>query len=551
MFDDLEQTRSTESPAAQTLQLAVLGPRETRYADLPERGAFLVGRARGADLRLTDPQVSRRHLVLQVAEQITIEELGSRNGTRHRGRLLAPHAPVELAVGDALTLGVHVLVLRPAPSSKSRRLADFGYLRARVEEECARAQRNGESFALLAVRVTSGSAPAVLDTLAAQLRPSDTLARLALPNTFAVLLPGPSPAEAAVILERIGQQLKQAGQGVRTALSCFPFDAGDATVLLARLTDLVVAARPVVAPSRDLVAGRSAEMTAIHASLERIAGGSISVLILGETGAGKDVIAEHIHRRSPRRAQPFLRLNCGALTENLLESELFGHERGSFTGAVQSKPGLLESAQGGTVFLDEIGELPLHLQVKLLQVLETRQVLRVGALRSVPIDVRFLAASNRELHAEVDSGRFRQDLLFRLEGFTVRVPPLRERPGEILPLAQQFLAEAARDSGRAAPRISDAAERLLLEQRWPGNVRELRNTMERAALLCDGVIEPSHLVRVPVAAPPDAREEERRRIIEALEQAAGNQTRAARALGMARSTFVLKLDAYGIPRPRK
>ena len=527
---EVEPTRPGGAlPEEALLELVVMGPDGIIQVALPPTGTLMVGRSRVSDVQLADDQASRRHASLQLGAVITVEDLGSRNGT---------------------------LVLRGA-TSPQRRVGDESYLRARLDEECARARRQEAPFALLAVRFLDGKIAKGLEILSALLRPSDTLVKLELRDTACALLPGPRPGEAAASLDRTVQQLKERGLRFRPALVCHPTDGNDAAALLERLERAVS-----VEPRRAEPAGertqsvQAPEMKAIHAALVRIAPGSISVLILGETGVGKDVLAEQIHRMSPRASGPFLRLNCGALTESLLESELFGHERGAFTGAWQSKPGLLESAQGGTVFLDEIGELPLHLQVKLLQVLETREVLRVGGVRPRAIDVRFLSATNRDLHEEVRRGRFRQDLLFRLEGFAVRVPPLRQRTEEILPLAHTFVAFAARELGRPAPEISPEAERELLALPWPGNIRQLRNTIERAVLLCGGRIEPSHLGRPHDAesrhpATPDPDDEEHRRILAALEQCAGNQTRAAKQLGVARSTLVLRLERYGIARPRR
>jgi two-component system, NtrC family, response regulator AtoC len=311
-------------------------------------------------------------------------------------------------------------------------------------------------------------------------------------------------------------------------------------------------------------------MSRLARFVERIARGQINVLVLGETGAGKEVLAERIHRLSPRRESPLLRLNCAALSESLLESELFGHERGAFTGAAGTKPGLLETAHGGTVFLDEVGELPLAIQAKLLRVIETRSVLRVGGLEPRAIDVRFIAATNRELEAEVARGAFRADLRFRLDGACVVVPPLRERVGEIAGLARQFAAEAAARLDAASPPIADDAMRWLERYAWPGNVRELRNVVERAVLLADdGAIALEHLPidrRVAPASPCAARTEaidtlddlrrrvaelERERILCALAQCGGNQTRAAKVLGMPRRTLVSRLAKYDVPRPRR
>lgn len=340
---------------------------------------------------------------------------------------------------------------------------------------------------------------------------------------------------------------------------------------------------------------RDEAMKRLYAMVERVAEGPISVLLLGETGVGKEVLAETIHRKSPRANRPFLRLNCGALSESLLESELFGHEKGSFTSAVRSKPGLFETAEKGTVFLDEIGELPLGIQVKLLRVLEDRQVMRVGGLSPRPIDVRFISATNRDLAAEVQRGTFRQDLYFRLNGIALSIPPLRERRDEIEPLARAFAMSAAASIGRGPPIITTQAMDALLHHDWPGNVRELRNAIERAVVLCDGVIRPEDFVldghapaaQTPAALstmsmrkaalerPPEIEESaslpsrdgvqtqpignlrqelgslERQRMIDALEKCAGNQTAAAAMLGIPRRTFVAKLAAYNIPRPRK
>jgi transcriptional regulator with PAS, ATPase and Fis domain len=302
------------------------------------------------------------------------------------------------------------------------------------------------------------------------------------------------------------------------------------------------------------------KMRDLYALAARIARGDISVLLLGETGAGKDVLAEAIHAASPRAARAMVKLNCAAFSEQLLESELFGHEKGAFTGAAAAKQGLLEVADGGTAFLDEVGELTAPMQAKLLRALEEGRVLRVGGTRPRPIDVRFVAATNRDLLGEVERGAFRRDLYFRLSAVCLAVPPLRERPAELLPLARAFLARACERLGRPALELSPAAIPELTSRPWPGNVRELRNAMERAALVCDGAfVGPEHLAAAPgqAAAPPSAqaREEtlraemealEKRRILDALERCGGNQTRAAELLGMPRRTLVKRLGQYGI-----
>ena len=315
-------------------------------------------------------------------------------------------------------------------------------------------------------------------------------------------------------------------------------------------------------------------MHALYALVDRIAAGNINLLIIGETGAGKELVAERLHHRSRRHARPFLRLNCAAVAESLLEAELFGYERGAFTGATQAKPGLLEAADGGTFFLDEVGEMPLTLQAKMLRALESQQVLRVGSLSPRAIDVRFVAATNRNLEKQVHLGLFREDLYFRLNGATVIVPPLRERVGEIGPLAAEFIRATSEDLGRRpAPTLRPEALLMLQGYAWPGNVRELKNFIERAVLVAPGdellpehfpiqrIASTLHLHRIglqtlPPPAPPappasGGTDAERERILAVLADCGGNQSRAAKELGISRTTLVTRLDGYGVPRPRK
>jgi transcriptional regulator of acetoin/glycerol metabolism len=307
-------------------------------------------------------------------------------------------------------------------------------------------------------------------------------------------------------------------------------------------------------------------MIRLYEVVARIARSDVPVLILGETGSGKEVVAHAVHLGSARTGGPFVRINCGALPSSLVESELFGHERGAFTGADRDKIGLLASASGGTIFLDEIGEMPLALQATLLRVLEEGAVRRVGATRSTPLDVRWVAATNRDLAVEAERGRFRKDLYYRLQGFVVAVPPLRDRRGEI-----RAIAHALAERGPTGPqRLTEQLLGALERYDWPGNVRELRNVLGSAALVADaGPIDTGHLPAAitgraaitrpgaTVVAPPTSQalrdvlaEEERRRIIEALQCSSGNQSRAAELLGMPRRTLVKRLRAYGIPRGR-
>ncbi len=341
--------------------------------------------------------------------------------------------------------------------------------------------------------------------------------------------------------------------------------------------DLESAARASAGAAR-----RDPAMHALYEQAMRASRSPISVLLLGETGVGKEVLARAIHTNSPRAKGPFLGINCAALAESLLESELFGNEKGAFTGAVAARAGLFEAGSGGTVFLDEVGDLPLSTQGKLLRVLEERMVTRLGSTRARSIDVRFVAATNRDVEGDSRTGRFRSDLYFRLAGISLAIPPLRERPAEVELLVETFVAAACRGLDRALLLVSAEALDLLRRYPWPGNVRELRNVMERAAVLCAGdTILPEHLppsllgAATPVGAATagaqaagaqeplsvsdhgggDLQREiktlERARITAALERCAGNQGKAAELLGISRRTLVSRLAEFGLPRPRK
>jgi two-component system response regulator AtoC len=375
------------------------------------------------------------------------------------------------------------------------------------------------------------------------LRPIDLLGAYG-PSEFEVLLPGLGP-EAAVSVARA--LARTVGARARTGIAVYPADGRHAGALVARACGRLRGEGDEVVEEAEAL---GEEMQRVHALAERAAAGSINLLILGETGAGKEVLARRVHRLSPRAGRPFVCINCAALSEPLLESELFGHERGAFTGATGAKPGLLETAPGGTVFLDEVGELPAALQAKLLRVIETRELTRVGSVRPRQIDVRFIAATNRDLEAEVARGAFRRDLFFRLNGMTLSLPPLRARPREIPALCRRFLEELSPAAGRkTAPRLTAAALAQLCAHPWPGNVRELRNAIERALLLAPGQeIGVEHLPGAAAAAPVAS---ERERILAALAACAGNQSRTARELGISRKVLLARLDSYGVKRPRK
>ncbi len=293
-------------------------------------------------------------------------------------------------------------------------------------------------------------------------------------------------------------------------------------------------------------------MRALLKRTARFAAADAPVMILGESGSGKEVVARALHEGSHRSDKPFVAVNVAALPADLLESELFGHARGAFTGATTAKPGLFEAAEGGTLFLDEIAEMPLALQAKLLRALQDGEVRRVGETRAFAVDVRIVCATHRDLAARVADGLFRQDLLFRLKVLTLNVPPLRERREDIVPLAKMLLAEERREELRLSP----AAVRLLESYAWPGNVRELQNAIKHGAALAEGnVIDVQHLPEDMVkpsashenGAPRALRrlaEVEREHILHVLEACGGSQGEAARVLGIGRNTLWRKLRAY-------
>ena len=310
------------------------------------------------------------------------------------------------------------------------------------------------------------------------------------------------------------------------------------------------------AAKRSLL-GHSSAMQTLLAAIERVADTSATVLILGESGSGKELVAETIHRLSGRAGGPLVKVNCAALPETLLEAELFGHERGAFTGAHRSRTGRFEAADGGTMFLDEIGDLNLAAQLKLFRVLQERVIERIGASRPIPVDVRLVTATNRDLAAEVRAGRFREELYYRLRVVELATPPLRARAEDVPLLAEAFCRELAAEHGRSVEGFSRTALNALVRHPWPGNVRELRNVVESAVVMARGrEIEladlPAELrgsegavaaLTVPYGeALADA---ERRYILATLDQVGGNKTQAARQLGVGAKTLYRKLESYG------
>ncbi|HEX3695120.1 MAG TPA: sigma 54-interacting transcriptional regulator [Polyangia bacterium] len=579
------------------LHLLVMSPDVFASHPLPASGALAIGRSSRAAVHIDDPMASREHAVLRVASQdgapvLAIEDVGSANGTRVRAGAIRAGQPVPILPGEAVIIGSTVImVLQNRSAPGPRRLWSHTYFEARVDDECARAAKNKASFALARVRFTG---PAhwtkVLPILARELNAPHVFATYG-PTDYEILFVDAKEGDVEALIRGVLESCRDGGLTATCGVAWYPKNGRSGDALLATANALLKG-RAGQQPAREVAASPEvAAMQRVRDMAARAASSPINVLILGECGVGKDVLAQLVHRLSPRAAKPFVALNCAGLTDSLMDSELFGHERGAFTGAIGAKIGLLESANGGSVFLDEIGDMPLPMQAKLLRVIETREVRPIGALKPHPIDVRFISATNKDLEAAVVKGEFRGDLMYRMNGITLVVPPLRERVDEIPTLLDTFVAAACRDIGRDRPLpVSSEVMDCLRRYHWPGNIRELKNVIERAVALCDGVeiriehlpMEKMRLTRELFMTPPEmampvARHEpatlsamptaemtknlpvltdptkvaERRRIIDALILHNGNQTRAAMHIGMPRRTFVSKLDYYGIPRPQK
>ena len=369
-----------------------------------------------------------------------------------------------------------------------------------------------------------------------------------------------NPAGEVVLISGFGT-LETAVQAVRAGAFDYiskPFNIGEvrATVARALSRDRTSEAQeaPADVPPEGII-GRTAGMLAVYKQIAYASDSTAPVLVQGESGTGKELVARAIHAHSPRAGRPFVAINCGAVTETLLESELFGHVRGAFTGAIADRKGVFEQAHGGTVFLDEIGDMAPAMQVKLLRVLQDGEIRPVGGNRAVHTDARVVAATNVDLDRAVAEQRFRQDLFYRLSVIVIRIPPLRERREDIPLLIEQFVGNACARTGRHAV-ISPEAVVALTSYRWPGNVRELENTIERLVVFSRGRIEVADLPETVLAAPsleermfqdlPSLDELERRYLIHVLDAVGGNRSRAAEALGIDRRTLYRMIERYNI-----
>jgi DNA-binding NtrC family response regulator len=553
----------------------------SRIVEVPDGAEISFGRARDAAVRIDHEKVSRIHArLVRRGSTILIEDLSSRNGVLING--LRIECQTRLHAGDEISIGPAMVVLGASTDLRRRAgIASAAVLEQRLTAEIDRARRYRRKVGLIMMRLSGEPAEvdAAIDRVAARLRLMDELAEYAL-DELAILVPECDREATLAIVQELEQEIRLGAAAVCAGWAAYPEDASHADSLLASARDALRharlgTARELSAAPEPLEVGGEGEpliidpqMRRLHVLLARIAASSITVLVLGETGVGKELAAEAVHRGSSRSGGPLVKVNCASLPENLLESELFGHERGAFTGADRRKQGYFEAADGGTMFLDEVGEMPLSLQVKLLRVLESRTIIRVGGTVEIPVNVRLVAATNRDLERAVELGTFREDLFFRVSGFTVVVPPLRNRPSEILPLMSLFLRAFARQLGQAVPVLSQEACRALLSYPWPGNVRELRNAAERAVVLqTEGIVSLEDLpervqdgrsfASAPTASPEkgdvedgsirsQVAELEQSALAAALQACGGNQTQAAKRLGITRRALIYKMQKYSL-----
>ena len=602
--------RRIESIDEPRVSLLVYGRDHAQIVQMTAERPVVIGRIPPSDLAIADMSLSRQHArFLLEGDQVVVEDLGSTNGTLVNGQRVQRAkvgADDRVALGS-VTVTVHVI----APSeSQLQGLDSHERFLAHLEDQVQHGKYFGRGLALLMVQTPGGVGASGehvshwYPKLRGLLRPVDRVGIYG-PTALLIALPEAGLGEATALGDRIAGLRAAGSPALRCGIALFP---GGGTSVEELLELSRVAARratperPVQCPAAEELAAegddhapvvQSAALREVFSTVERLARSGIPVLIQGPTGVGKEVVARAIHERSDRRSRPLRCMNCGAIPTQLMESALFGHERGAFTGADRQVKGVFEEAEGGSVLLDEIGELSPPAQAALLRVLESKQLCRVGSSREVTVDVRIMAATHCDLEDMCRAGRFRWDLLYRLNAMTLRIPALSERPEDIVPLATQFLRQACRTSQRVVRSISPRALELLVRYSWPGNVRELRNVIERAVVVAESDViteadfsdrlrpspsplSPKTLVpgqhstrEIAVFAtdedrthtdPSDeeadadfkdrVREFETSLILSALKVSGWNQTEAARRLRMPLRTLVHKIRAYGIKQSR-
>ncbi len=554
----------------------------SRLQPLPDIGEWVIGRAQDAPIRLADPTASRRHACLILTpSEVRIVDLDSHNGTYVNGEKVTK--PRVLTSRDVVTICGSTLLLQHQATAGRRPVLDVAQLRVCLADEVERTMRYHRPMALLVAELGEPVRPdsGVVALLRTALRRVDLSAWLS-PNQLAVVAPEMTRDEVADHAAKILHTLAPHCRSARVGYAQCPSDGGDADTLLDAASAAALSAAPgqLLAADAMPMSRRIGEdelivadpaMQRVYKLVERLAMSDIPVLITGETGTGKELVARALHIWSQRRAGPLISVNCATLPDALAESLLFGHVRGAFTSATSDHRGFLESASGGTIFLDELGEISLAVQAKLLRALETHKLTPVGATHERAFNARLVAATHRNLDDDIRSGRFREDLLYRIRAGVVVLPPLRARPRELPILVRTFLRAACQRLRRAPMHIADAAMECILRYGWPGNVRQLKNETEYwAATVEDVTVEPWHLSAQlqppggPVSAPaksqldpsgkPGKRQTlpaeiqqlEKTRIREAINESQGVVREAASLLGIPLRTLYEKLRAYGL-----
>ena len=550
--------------------IAVSGPLLGERFTL-RQGETRLGRAPTSEIHLAETEVAWDHCSISLRDgRYRLTDRRSGFGTYVNGMRVAEHC---LEEGDQVSIGETVLVFRQEEAAGREDSQQHTLLRACSLMFLFRALATSQSAAHRAtleaqiLRLT-GDLTGCTGGAVLLGRNADELRAAAADRTdsspFAEIA-AQAAREGAVVdgnSRTVALPLHASGGAAGVLIACFPpeeaANLADHRDTLSAIGTLAAAALDAARDMERLrtenallverlgggdsgIIGESAGIGRVKQMIARVAPSDTSILILGESGTGKELVARALHRQSPRAAKPFVAINCAALTDTLLESELFGHEKGAFTGAVAQKKGKLETAEGGTVFLDEIGEMAAPLQAKLLRVLQQREFERVGGTRTLPLDIRLVAATNRDLTEEIRRGTFREDLYHRLNVVAIRVPPLRSRAEDIPVLARTFLERSAARSHRRVAAISAEAERALLSYSWPGNVRELENAIEHAVVLGqsetllpddlpESVLDSAPLPAVPGALQPSVTETKRQLILTAWQQAGGDHNLAAARL---------------------
>lgn len=573
--------------------VVVIEGETSSIVDLAPNAPLVIGREPECGVPLSSSDVSRRHAELcRTTQGATLADLGSRHGTLVNDESVASDSFRALRSGDRISIGSAQLVFHcdAAPMLAQQVLGETA-LRSRIREEVQRAvfyQRELSVLCFYSPHRTLDQ-EALIPLLEQGLSIIDVWG-VDSSGELVVVMPDTDRTRAARTTAQLQAELQRIEPAIRCGVACCPEDGCDADTIRSVARRNATRGRQGVsdtAPNVVAIGERSVivsdpTMESVYNLIRRVAKSSLPVLINGETGVGKEIAANAIHAWSSRKDAPFIALNCAALPAELAESALFGHERGAFTGAVSQTLGVFESANSGTVFLDELGELPLTIQAKLLRVLDNQRVTRLGDVKERSIDVRLIAATNRDLKEEIRAGRFREDLFFRLSTARVVLPPLRDRPRDLTALASQLLTEACKGGQRSKLELSPGAKMALHSHRWPGNIRELKNAMRFVAATAEAevaVVEAWHLPedigssnslkdqnysespRHDDAAAPqqrrgfrpvseELRELEEQRMREALEACNFVQIDAARLISMPMRTFATKVKRYKLLQPR-